>query len=196
MIKLKIDEIFKSIQGEGFNFGKEFLFVRFTGCNYDCSWCDQPTKTNYEMTEEELITEIRKYDVNSVLFTGGEPTLQLTESLVKKLKDQGYYIAIETNGSNKLPNGIDYITVSPKIGFGKDVVIDRASEVRFPADSLEVERYLEMKKKIKAQRYFLSPVYIEKEGRFDFEKLAIVYDKLREHDFRISIQLHKLMGVR
>lgn len=196
MEKFKIDEIFKSIQGEGANFGKEFVFVRFCGCNFDCSWCDQPTKINIEATEEGLVELVEKEGIKSVLFTGGEPTLQLTEKLVKRFKDLGYYIAIETNGSNNVPNGVDYITVSPKIGLGKDVVLKEVSEVRVPADTLEIEKYIGVYNQIKAKKYFLSPIYLEKEERFDFETLAKVYDALREYDFRISIQLHKLMGVR
>ena len=196
MEKYKIDEIFKSIQGEGDNFGKEFVFVRFCGCNYDCSWCDQPTISNIEATEDEIINLVEKEGIKSVLFTGGEPTLQLTEKLVKRFKDLGYYIAIETNGSNNVPNGVDYITVSPKIGMGKDVVLKEVSEVRVPADTLDIEKYIQVYNQIKAVKYFLSPIYLEKEERFDFETLAKVYDALRGYDFRISIQLHKLMGVR
>lgn len=196
MEKYKIDEIFKSIQGEGDNFGKEFVFVRFCGCNYDCSWCDQPTISNIEATEDEIIDLVEKEGIKSVLFTGGEPTLQLTEKLVKRFKDLGYYIAIETNGSNNVPNGVNYITVSPKIGLGKDVVLKEVSEVRVPADTLDIKKYIEVYNKIKAVKYFLSPIYLEKEERFDFETLAKVYDSLRGYDFRISIQLHKLMGVR
>lgn len=196
MKKFKIDEIFKSIQGEGFNFGKEFVFVRFYGCNFDCSWCDQPTLVNIKATADELIAMVEKNGIKSVLFTGGEPTLQLTEELVKKFKELGYYIAIETNGSNLVPAGVDYITVSPKIGLGKEVILKEASEVRVPADTLEMEKYIDIKNKIKASKYFLSPIYLEEEKRFDFETLSKVYDALREYDFRISIQLHKLMGVR
>lgn len=196
MKKYSIDEIFKSIQGEGFNFGKEFVFVRFYGCNFDCSWCDQPTHINLEVDEDELVAMVEEYKIKSVLFTGGEPTLQLTDKLVKRFKDLGYYIAIETNGSNLVPIGVDYITVSPKISLNKEIVSKEASEVRIAVGSLEVKKYIDVKNEIKASKYFLSPIYLEKENRFDFETLSKVYDALREEDFRISIQLHKLMGVR
>lgn len=194
MKKFKIDEMFKSIQGEGFNFGKEFFFVRFTGCNLDCSWCDQPTVANYNLSEDELIEKIVESGAKSVLFTGGEPTLQLTQELVDRVKSLGFYIAIESNGTNDLPLGIDYITVSPKVDI--PMKVKKTNEIRIATESKDPEFYLEIQRKIESDRYYLSPIYLEKENRFDLETLSQVYDSLREEGFLISMQLHKLMGVR
>ncbi|RJQ18450.1 MAG: radical SAM protein [Nitrospiraceae bacterium] len=99
---LKINEIFKSIQGESSYAGLPCTFVRLAGCNLRCTYCD----TNYayyhgkEISDEEVIAKIEEYGVKCVEFTGGEPLLQEeTPHLLKVLLDKGYKVLIETNGS-------------------------------------------------------------------------------------------------
>jgi 7-carboxy-7-deazaguanine synthase len=99
---LKVNEIFKSIQGESTYAGLPCTFVRLAGCNLRCTYCD----TNYayyhgrELSDEEIISKIEEYGVKYVEFTGGEPLLQEeTPKLVKTLLDKGYNVLIETNGS-------------------------------------------------------------------------------------------------
>ncbi len=99
---IKINEIFKSIQGESTYAGLPCTFVRLAGCNLRCTYCD----TNYayyngkEISDEEIIAKIDEYGVKLVEFTGGEPLLQEeTPKLIKTLLDKGYEVLIETNGS-------------------------------------------------------------------------------------------------
>ncbi len=99
---LKVNEIFKSIQGESTYAGLPCTFVRLAGCNLRCAYCD----TNYayyhgkELSDEEVISKIEEYGVKIVEFTGGEPLLQEeTPPLIKNLLDKGYKVLIETNGS-------------------------------------------------------------------------------------------------
>lgn len=99
---LKINEIFKSIQGESTYAGLPCTFIRLAGCNLRCTYCD----THYayyhgkELSDEEIISKIEEYGVNCVEFTGGEPLLQeKTPPLIKTLLDKGYNVLIETNGS-------------------------------------------------------------------------------------------------
>ncbi|MBI5098151.1 MAG: radical SAM protein [Nitrospirae bacterium] len=99
---LKVNEIFKSIQGESTYAGIPCTFVRLAGCNLRCAYCD----TNYayyngkELSDEEITTKIEEYGVKCVEFTGGEPMLQEeTPQLIKTLMDKGYDVLIETNGS-------------------------------------------------------------------------------------------------
>ncbi|MBI5410049.1 MAG: radical SAM protein [Nitrospirae bacterium] len=99
---LKINEIFKSIQGESTYAGLPCTFVRLAGCNLRCTYCD----TNYayyngrQISDEEIISKIEEYGVKCVEFTGGEPLLQEeTPQLIKTLLDKGYNVLIETNGS-------------------------------------------------------------------------------------------------
>ncbi len=98
----KVNEIFKSIQGESTYAGLPCTFVRLAGCNLRCTYCD----TNYayyhgkELSDEEIISKIEEYGVNCIEFTGGEPLLQEeTPPLLKTLLDKGYNVLIETNGS-------------------------------------------------------------------------------------------------
>jgi 7-carboxy-7-deazaguanine synthase len=102
---MKINEIFSSIQGEGILIGTPTTFVRMTGCNLRCSWCD--TKYAYEegekMSSKEVITKIKEYSQNHVCITGGEPLLQDDViSLIKNLVDEGYEVCLETNGSKSI----------------------------------------------------------------------------------------------
>lgn len=99
---LKVNEIFISIQGEGLYMGRPSVFVRLTGCNLRCRWCD----TEYafdegeEMSVEDVVAEVESYGIKEVCITGGEPMLQEeTINLMFQLIDRGYHIVLETNGS-------------------------------------------------------------------------------------------------
>lgn len=114
---MKIKEIFYSLQGEGGFTGRPAVFVRFSGCNLACPFCDTDFKGGDDYTEDGLIEAVGQFPCKFIVFTGGEPTLQLTESLVKKLHKAGYYLAMETNGTRAYPKGVDWVTVSPKNDF-------------------------------------------------------------------------------
>ncbi|MEM2514475.1 MAG: radical SAM protein [Candidatus Bathyarchaeia archaeon] len=100
---MKISEIFFSIEGEGIEIGRLEVFVRLSGCNLRCSWCDTKyaLKNGKEMSIEEIIQEVSKYPCKNISITGGEPLLQRKEllELVKRLKNLGYWIQINTNGT-------------------------------------------------------------------------------------------------
>ena len=113
---MRIKEIFYSLQGEGAYTGRPAIFVRFTGCNLACPFCDTDFKGGDDYTEEELIEAVGLFPCKFIVFTG-EPTLQLTENLIKRLHKGGYYLAMETNGTKPYPKGLDWITVSPKNDF-------------------------------------------------------------------------------
>jgi len=102
---MKVNEIFYSIQGEGTLIGIPMVFVRFTGCNLRCTWCDTKYawEEGKEMSMEEIIGEIRKYKSNWVCLTGGEPLLQKDiYKLIDRLINLGYRVLLETNGSLSL----------------------------------------------------------------------------------------------
>lgn len=128
---LKISEIFYSLQGEGINTGKPVVFLRTSHCNLACSWCDTKYTwdwDNYdytvevkEMSVEDLIDSISRYQSKHLVITGGEPMIQQRQllPLIKEVKELGYFIEIETNGTI-LPEGnldqlIDQWNVSPKL---------------------------------------------------------------------------------
>lgn len=113
---MKVNEIFYSLQGEGANTGTPAIFVRFSGCNMKCHFCDTNFNDGKEMTEEEIVDEVCKLstDCHFVVLTGGEPTLQVTPSLVDKLHQNGYMVGMESNGTNPTPFNINWLTISPK----------------------------------------------------------------------------------
>lgn len=111
-----INEIFYSIQCEGYWSGRAAIFIRMAGCNLNCDFCDTNHATTSILSERDIIDIIEEYKSKFVVITGGEPTLQDLTPLVNKLHDSGYYIAIETNGTNEIDYDIDWITCSPKNG--------------------------------------------------------------------------------
>lgn len=114
---MRIKEIFYSLQGEGAFTGRPAIFVRFTGCNLACPFCDTDFKGGDDYTEDELIEAVGKFPCKFIVFTGGEPTIQLREALIDQLHKRAYYLAMETNGTRAYPKGMDWITVSPKNDF-------------------------------------------------------------------------------
>lgn len=111
---MRINETFLSLQGEGYFTGTPAFFLRFSGCNLDCPFCDTQHQSFSDMSEEEIVREASSHEVRHIVITGGEPALQLTQSLVDKLHEAGFFIQVETNGTLPLPEGIDWVTVSPK----------------------------------------------------------------------------------
>jgi 7-carboxy-7-deazaguanine synthase len=96
-----ICEVFYSFQGEGFLQGLPMVFVRMSGCNLRCSFCDTKFafKQNKEVSIEKLFSLIEKYNCNRVCITGGEPFLQKLLPLTEYLKEEGYWLTAETNGT-------------------------------------------------------------------------------------------------
>ena len=87
---MRINEIFYSLQGEGRHTGTPAVFVRFAGCNLKCSFCDTDHSRSVEMTEEEIVEEVRQFPARFVVITGGEPSMQVTASLIEKLHAQRF----------------------------------------------------------------------------------------------------------
>lgn len=126
---MRINEIFYSLQGEGRYTGTPAVFVRLSGCNEKCSFCDTQHTSFVEMTEEEIVEKVCSFGAKHVVITGGEPTLQITASLCGKMHERGLFIQMETNGSLCLPEKceIDWVTCSPK---SLPVVIQKVDELK------------------------------------------------------------------
>ncbi|NBC83285.1 MAG: radical SAM protein [Bacteroidetes bacterium] len=195
-MKYRVNEIFFSLQGEGFNQGKEVIFIRLAGCNLSCVWCDTNYHPYTEYTVEEIMEEIAKYPCQSILLTGGEPSAQPLNELLNALKAKAYWIAIETNGTISLEryNGqIDYITVSPK----KHINQFYADELRVVNDKLNVDYLSSLETKIQATDHFISP--LEENGIMNIEDSMRLVAQMNKHSnnrWRLSLQLHKLIGMR
>ncbi len=192
-MNLSVNEIFYSLQGEGGRTGEASIFIRLSRCNLACSFCDTDFEGGKSMTLPEILSEIEQYPCRWIIWTGGEPTLQLNEEAVTFFKQKGYKQAIETNGTRKVPAGIDYITCSPKRNFEQiKELIPEVDELRFPVakgDSLPDISVLP-----KTNRYLLSPIFDE--HQIVKENVAYCVELvLKNPRWALSLQTHKLIGI-
>ena len=206
-----VKEIFYTLQGEGANAGRAAVFCRFSGCNLwtgresdrataICDFCDTdfvgvgPDGGKFA-TAEELADAIAvrwpadERDRRFVVCTGGEPLLQLDSSAVEALHARGFEVAIETNGTQQPPDGIDWICVSPKAR--APFTLKRGNELKlvFPQPDLDPERFVELD----FQHFFLQPM----DGPHAKENTAAAMRYCLAHPrWRLSVQTHKVMGIR
>lgn len=189
-------EIFESLQGEGRNTGRPVVFVRFAGCNLSCPWCDTDVAKHFELSLADLIAEVKTHRAKSVILTGGEPTIQKgMDELVAALKAEGYWIGVETNGTNEPAwfAAVDYVACSPKAEYPDRIRLTKANEVRLVASSEAVLEFARLvRKRIAATDYYISPC--EREGNIDFATAKSVLAQL--DGFSLSVQLHKILGFR
>lgn len=195
---MRINEIFYSIQGEGFYTGKPAVFIRFAGCNLKCPFCDTDFKEYTEMTEDEIINEINKYPSCHVILTGGEPTLQITQSFIDKLHGNHKYIMIETNGTNEINYNIDWITCSPKNLYTKSrIKLTEASEVKVVMDDkINEEDLLSLEDSIISLNYYIQPCDTrDKERNKKIIERCINFIKAHPI-WSLSLQTQKILNVR
>lgn len=199
-MKLHINEIFYSLQGEGAQMGLPMIFIRFSGCNLRCSYCDTDFEDYTEMALDELSTAISAYPAHNILWTGGEPSLYLTEEIVDYFHKRGYRQSIETNGTHPVPTNLDYITCSPKpesLSLLHRNFPNGVNEWRFPFGT-EAPLPPRINELPKAQNYFLSPIFSTDEDTITQRPLALsaCIEYIKQHpQWRLSIQLHKLIGI-
>lgn len=194
---MRVNEIFYSIQGEGAHSGEAAIFLRLSGCNLRCSFCDTEHQPYQDLTEDEICAEIAKYPASLVVITGGEPTLQLTRSLVDKIHDLGKMVAIETNGTRPVPRGVDWVTVSPKSLFVGEIgkpFIKTAQEVKIVLDDLHT--YDDPTFGITAAHYFVQPCDTSDEAR-NRDIINRCVNFVKENPlWRLSLQTQKILRVR
>jgi len=129
---MRISEIFYSIQGEGTLTGVPSVFVRTSGCNLRCHWCDTPYTSwkpeGKTMSVDEVVAEVRTYRANHVVLTGGEPMIarDIVE-LSQKLANHGMHITIETAGTVAAPVACDLMSISPKLHNSTPLVTEQTS---------------------------------------------------------------------
>ena len=195
----RVNEIFYSLQGEGFWTGTPMVFLRFSGCNLKCPFCDTDHSDFREMRVDEIVTEILESGggCGKVCVTGGEPSLQLDEALVDALHGAGFKVHVETNGTRPLPKGVDWITLSPKTdvqGLRGDgtVVLEKADEIKVVYEGGVDGKWASFP----AEWHFLQPC-----DTGDDEKnkalLAETIDHIQRNPvWRLSLQTHKLLNIR
>lgn len=210
----RVNEIFgPTLQGEGVRTGTVNLWLRFAHCNLDCTmrgpvWkgkdetpagfqCDTDFAASIDMRGEEIIDLLNELDTRrcrSVVVSGGEPSLQLDIALIRLLTEADYYIAVETNGTRRLPEGVDWITVSPKTRFDLlkqrecdefKVVLDRGMPLPEVPDDIYVDNY------VVSPAYGVDPEVVPRDALdWCIEKC------LEDPRWRLSLQDHKWWNVR
>jgi organic radical activating enzyme len=197
----RINEIFYSVQGEGIRAGTANVFVRFSGCNLNCSAsdalsgfdCDTEFVSGRALALEALLAEIagQAPKHTPVILTGGEPSLQIDQDLIDAFHDAGHYVAIETNGTRELPQLIDWTCVSPKSA-EHTIVVKQADEVKYVRHAGQAIP----RPSVAADNYLISPAF-EADWSVTRDNLAHCVKLVKENPpWRLSLQLHKLIGVR
>lgn len=199
MKQYQVNEIFYSVQGEGVRSGTANVFIRFSGCNLTCNEremgfdCDTEFVSGRKMTAKQIIDESSAIapECRWVIFTGGEPALQLDDELIQTFKESGYQLAIETNGTKELPQGLDWITVSPKTA-EHTLRQPTANEVKYVRQKGQgIPRPT-----IKADHYIVSPAH-NASNSFAKETMQWCVDLVKDNpEWRLSLQLHKILSVR
>lgn len=209
-----VKEIFYTLQGEGIQAGRPAIFCRFAGCNLwsgreqdrakaICQFCDTDFRgTDGEgggryRTAAELAAKIaaiwpqtagRQMAQRFVVCTGGEPLLQLDEALVEALHAQGFEIAVETNGTQPAPAGIDWVCVSPKTSAPLKLSAGNELKLVYPQPDAEPERFVDLD----FDHFLLQPM----DGRDRERNTALAIDYCMAHPrWRLSLQTHKWLGI-
>ena len=194
----KVNEIFYSLQGEGFWTGTPMVFLRFSGCNLKCPFCDTDHEGYRTMTAEEIVQEVKETGgaCGRVCVTGGEPGLQLNRALVDALHEAGFKVHVETNGTRMLPE-VDWITLSPKEdvkGLKGDgtVVLEKADEVKVVYENGVDGKWAAFP----AEWHFLQPCDTGDPEKNQALLAETINHIQRNPVWRLSLQTHKLMNIR
>jgi len=206
-----VKEIFYTLQGEGANTGRPAVFCRFAGCNLwsgreqeradaTCRFCDTdfvgtdgPGGGRFASAEELASAVLAAWPRDNanrpfVVCTGGEPLLQLDEPLVDALHRTGFEIAVETNGTQEVPAGVDWVCVSPKAD--ATLVVHRGDELKlvFPQSGVEPSRF----ESLEFTHFYLQPM----DGPERQANTAAALSYCLAHPrWRLSLQTHKLLGI-
>lgn len=214
-----VKELFPTLQGEGAHAGRAAVFCRFAGCNLwsgreedrataICQFCDTDFVGSDGFGGGKFDTAISLADAieaawrstsagpqqRYVVFTGGEPLLQLDDELIASLHQKGFAVAIETNGTMKVPKGVDWVCVSPKAG--SDLIVLQADELKLvipQQDHADLEKIMARFEKMDYRNRFLQPM--DGPSLKSNTELAVSLCQKRPL-WRLSLQSHKLIGIR
>jgi organic radical activating enzyme len=199
---LKINSIFYTIQGEGSFVGTPAIFIRLSDCNLACSFCDTEFLSGDQMDEQEILEEIFNYDCKFIVLTGGEPSMQDIGTLCELLKEEDYYITMETNGMfEPVTNKIDWICLSPKSSF-KHIKLKECHDLKFVVKKGDV--LPKIPKDFKHRQLFISPenetsgehIGLKACTGLNKENLDYCVDLIKENpNWRLNLQTHKIIGV-
>ena len=152
------------------------------------------------MTDEEIVKEVKRYPASQIVLTGGEPSLWIDKDFIKYLKETtGLPIAIETNGTKKLPEGIDWVTVSPKSGMSgnmnAEVKADHADELKVVDIGQPLEDYFSLDCVNSETAMLLQPCFVEDREEREKNTRRTIQRVLSDPRWRLSLQTHRYMGI-
>lgn len=196
----KINEIFYSLQGEGHHEGMPSVFVRFSGCNKQCPFCDTRHEDGILMNDDDIIRAVKLYTADWIVLTGGEPSLFIDDDFVRLLKKAtGKKVAIETNGSVDVPVSVDWVCVSPKIGMkgieNYEIKAARADELKVVDVGQNLEVYFDLPCVTESTIMYLQPCYVEDKEEFHHNIMRTVRRVLADPRWTLSVQLHRFLGI-
>ena len=196
----RVNEIFYSLQGEGHHTGYPSVFVRFSGCNLECPFCDTRHEQGILMSDDDIIRAIKLYSARWIVLTGGEPTLVVDDDFVRMLKRAtGKMVAIETNGSRPIPPSIDWVCVSPKNNLPgvtpHEIVADRADEIKVVDLGQPLDSYFELLCRSERTLMYLQPCYVANPKQFEVNRLSTVRRVLADPRWTLSVQLHRYLDI-
>jgi organic radical activating enzyme len=192
----RVNEIFYSLQGEGFWTGTPLVFVRLSGCNLQCPFCDTDHFAYTEMSASQIVSEVRSCggSCTRICLTGGEPCLQADAALLDAFHAAGYTVHMETNGTRPVPSGVDWVTLSPKnqvtgLRGNGTVVLEKADELKLVlAPGVDPSAWAAFP----ATWHFLQPC--DQSGKANIPE---VISYIQTHPlWRLSLQTHKLLNIR
>lgn len=200
-----VKSIFYTLQGEGAHAGRPAVFCRFAGCNLwngresdrfeaVCQFCDTDFVggTNYQTADELAQAVLDAWGGGPcsryVVLTGGEPLLQVDAPLIEALHEHGFEIAVETNGTRKAPDGLDWICVSPKAD--SDLVLTGGNELKLVYPQAENSPH--QFEDLNFDHFFIQPK--DGAGAEENTKAAVAYC-LANPQWRLSLQTHKVLGI-
>jgi len=202
----QINEIYSAVQGEGCNTGIPMVIIRMQGCNLTCSFCDTKytwSKGGVAMDVETIVEKVKEFPgIQWVMITGGEPTMQPLDELCSELNAIGRNTALETNGTLPIPRGIDWVCISPKLNVpgGNRILIPNlltADELKFVVGFQEdldlVNQFL-----IDHLQHILrghATICLQPESQ-DSSATKLCYEECIKKNWRLSVQLHKFIGIR
>lgn len=196
--RYNIVEIFHSVQGEGFRAGIPHVFIRFGNCNLKCEWCDTDFLDYENMTCKAIIDQVTQYECKNVIFTGGEPMINNLWPIQRLLKQNGYHISIETNGTIPIEEGlIDWICVSPKDQLYPSAKIKQRTgdELKCVYVGQDLSMYDDLIEGF--ANLYLQPCYIDSESvEWNGKNFALTEAVIKNNpNWRLSLQTHKWMGI-
>lgn len=176
----RIHEIFYSLQGEGYFSGTPAVFVRFSGCNLRCDFCDTDHRSAELMSDRMILDYVARFPSRHLVLTGGEPSLQVDEHFVSLCKMAGWFVQMETNGTQPLPGNLDWITCSPK----ERCILREAHELKIVYRGQDLSCWDEFR----AKHRFLQPCSMQNTEE-------VVRYVLMHPYWNLSVQLHKLLNI-